>query len=361
MSVFARVGEFTQRLITWAKTHRPIALGILGAVLIIPAIIAAYSLVNQPLPPLNNKPIAIKPRPPAPKFYSKLDGRQISDQAAATKLVTAIMLENSPDARPQSGLKQAEVVYEAIAEGGITRFLALYQQNKPGLIGPVRSLRMYYLDWAAPYQPSIAHIGGSAAALTEVRNGNYKDIDQFFNSGAYWRASDRYAPHNVYTSFERLDALNAAKGFTTSEFTSFPRIDGKPSNPQNASSINVTISGPTYNSSYAYDPAANHYVRSQGGGAHTDREEGAITPSVVIVLKVAMERVLEDGYRESIVTSGDGQAYIFQNGTVMEAYWSKASRGEPLKLIDSTGNELPLVRGQTWITAVPANGGASWQ
>ena len=107
------------------------------------------------------------------------------------------MIENSPDARPQSGIKQAGVVYEAIAEGGITRFLALYQEAKPGLIGPVRSVRMYYVDWAAPYNASIAHIGGSAAALAEVRNGNYRDIDQFFNSGSYWRAIA--TPRTMYT------------------------------------------------------------------------------------------------------------------------------------------------------------------
>ena len=107
------------------------------------------------------------------------------------------MIENSPDARPQSGLKAAGVVYEAIAEGGITRFMALYQTSKPELIGPVRSLRMYYLDWFAPYSASIAHVGGSLNALTEARSGKYRDLDQFFNSQTYWRASDRYAPHNV--------------------------------------------------------------------------------------------------------------------------------------------------------------------
>ena len=77
--------------------------------------------------------------------------------------------------------KHAEVVYEAIAEGGITRFEAFYQQNKPQLIGPVRSVRPYYIDWAVPYQPSFAHVGGSAVALKEIRNGKYRDLDQFFN------------------------------------------------------------------------------------------------------------------------------------------------------------------------------------
>ena len=123
---------------------------------------------------------------PIPKAYPENSLESIPQASAnLSKPVTAIMIENSPDARPHSGLKQAEVVYEAIAEGGITRFLTLFQQHKPQLIGPVRSLRMYYVDWLAPYQASVAHVGGSHASLQEIRNGKYRDIDQFFNGSSY--------------------------------------------------------------------------------------------------------------------------------------------------------------------------------
>src|SRR5690606_11343443 len=148
---------------------------------------------------------------------------EVKNKEATTQEVTAIMIENSPDARPQSGLKESGVVFEAIAEGGITRFQVLYQEDKPQLIGPVRSLRPYFVEWAAPFDASIAHIGGSYNALQEVRNGQYKDIDQFFNGDTYWRSTDRYAPHNVYTNFKNLDALNTKKGFTVSKFDGFPR------------------------------------------------------------------------------------------------------------------------------------------
>lgn len=161
--------------------------------------------------------VAFKPPKPAEKFYSPLSGVLVADQAATKRAVTAVMIENSPDARPQSGLAEADVVFEAVAEGGITRFIALYQNSRPSLIGPVRSLRAYYADWAAGFDPSVAHVGGSGDALTMIRSGNYGvDIDQFFNAGAYWRANDRAAPHNVYTNFEKLDALNASKNHTTS-------------------------------------------------------------------------------------------------------------------------------------------------
>ncbi len=186
-----------------------------GLVLAIAATITAV-ILSQPAPKAPT--VSVKKTAPKPKakYYSPLTGELIAQEGDAAKPVTAIMLENSPDARPQSGLKDAEIVYEAIAEGGVTRFLAVYQQHKPQLIGPVRSVRMYYVHWLTPYDASVAHIGGSAAALQLVRNGSYRDIDQFFNAGSYWRANDRYAPHNVYTSFEKLDALNASKGYASS-------------------------------------------------------------------------------------------------------------------------------------------------
>lgn len=301
------------------------------------------------------------PKPKPVIYYSPLTGLQVKDEAVTKQAVTAIMIENSPDARPQSGLKEAGVVYEAIAEGGITRFLALYQESKPSLIGPVRSLREYYVDWLTPYQASVAHVGGSWNALKLVRNGKYRDIDQFFNAGSYWRAGDRYAPHNVYTNFKRLDALNKSKGYTTSEFTAWERIDGKSAAAPNATSIKINISSALYNTSYAYDSKKNHYVRSLAGTAHKDREKGTITPSVVIAMRVDMRMVMEDGYREQITTVGSGKATVFQNGTAQNVTWRKKSRNAQIEFLDKNGAPIELVRGQTWIAAVPNSGGSvSW-
>ncbi len=272
------------------------------------------------------------------------------------------MLENSPDARPQSGLKDAEIVYEAVAEGGITRFLALYQQRQPETIGPVRSLRMYYVDWLTPYNASVAHVGGSAAALQLVRNGGYRDIDQFFNPNFYRRASDRFAPHNVYTSFSKLNELNAAKGYNSSEPKQFDRSEDEKEPAQDGTQINLSISGPTYNSSYAYDAASKLYSRSQAGAPHADREAGQIQAKVVVALRVDMQKVFEDGYRESITTTGSGQAIVFQNGHANTVSWHKDSREAQLRFTDAAGQSFKLARGTTWISAIPVSGGnVTWQ
>lgn len=296
------------------------------------------------------------------KYYSPLTGILVADEAATKQAVTGIMIENSPEARPQSGIKDSGVVFEAIAEGGITRFLVLYQQEKPQMIGPVRSLRLYDADWAAAFNPSIGHVGGSAAALAEVRNGNYRDIDQFFNPNIYWRASDRYAPHNVYTSFANLDALNAEKGYTSSSFTGFTRIDGKASTVLDATNVNITISSFLFNSSYVYDATTNTYARSQAGAPHLDRESGQISPSVVVAMHVNETTIFEDGNRENIDTIGSGNATIFQNGTAVSVTWTKNSKTEQVKFTDAVGADVPLVRGQTWLVAVPNDGGdVTWQ
>jgi hypothetical protein len=346
----------------WVASHRPLVLTILGALLLLIFGSVTYATLNQPLPKVHTEPLTLQSKP-KPKYYSPLTGLPVQSESDRTKPITAMIIENSPEARPQSGLKEAEIVYEAITEGGITRFLALYQQNKPNLIGPVRSLRPYFVDWVNPYNASVAHIGGSSAALKEIRNGNYRDIDQFFNAEAYWRASDRYAPHNVYTSFEKLDQLNITKGYTQSEPKEFTREDMKPA-PDSvyAATIHVHISSATYDSSYTYDAVNKHYVRSQNGSLHEDREAGVITPKVIVVLNTETSTVFDDTYRQSIQSTGTGKVTIFQGGTVQVGSWHRATRDDQYKFTDEKGFEIKLDRGQTWITAIPnSNGTVSWQ
>ncbi len=348
---------------TWIRHHPTATYAIIGALIVL--IAAGVALIV-----LYKKPVQQTPAPPhhqtktaqPVKYYSPLTGLEVPTETDTKRATTAIMIENSPDARPQSGIKAAGVVFEAIAEGGITRFLALYQQEKPGLIGPVRSLRPYYVDWLTPFQPSIAHVGGSKLALDEVRGDGYRDIDQFFNGPSYWRVSDRYAPHNVYTNFERLDALNQAKGYTESAVKGFARKDAAPAKTPTATQIAVTISGPTYNSSYVYDAASNTYARSQAGAPHNDRESGQITPTTVVVLYTNMSKVMEDGWREQIQSTGDGRAVIFQDGTATDGQWHKPTKDSQLTFTAADGSEVKLNRGQTWLSAIPnGTGNVTWQ
>ncbi len=349
--------KFT-KINTWLKSHKKIVLIVLAVVIILVGSVISYlftTLNYESVPPA-----AIKTTPKPVVFKSPLTGTEVSE-ADTKRIVTAIMIENSPEARPQSGLKESGVVFEAIAEGGITRFLTLHQEGQPGIIGPVRSLRPYYIDWLAAFDPSVAHVGGSQSALKEIRNGSYKDIDQFSNGNSYWRAKDRYAPHNVYTNFEKLNEINTKKGFTTSQFTGFPRKADTKSATPNATAITVPISSKLFNSNYSYDAATNSYLRSQNGQAHTDREKGQINPKVVIVVESPMSIVREDGLRESIKTIGSGKATVFQDGVVTAATWEKKSKKEQITFIAADGKAIALNAGQTWITIIPTGKTPTWQ
>lgn len=294
------------------------------------------------------------------KTYSPLSGSEVTEEQA-NRALTALIIENSVDARPQSGLTEAGVIYEAIAEGGITRFAAIYQENTPQEIGPVRSLRPYFLDWLRPFDPTVAHVGGSKKALAQVRDGTWKDIDQFANGKSFWRSKERKAPHNVYTSFENIDAFNKSKEYVLEEFTQFPRKDDQPTNSLTATTINMNISSKPYNSSLTYNSTNNSYLRFQGGAAHLDKSGKQIEPKVVIALISSYSIVQEDGSRSAYKTIGSGEAIVFQDGTATPATWTKADQKAQLKLTDPSGSEIKLNRGQTWFTVLSSRDKLSYR
>jgi hypothetical protein len=301
-------------------------------------------------PALAVRKAAVKPAPKP--ILSPLSGLPVSVEQQKLPVV-GVMIENSPDARPQSGLDQAGVVFEAIAEAGITRFLALYQETSPQILGPVRSSRPYYLDWAMAFDAGYAHVGGSPDALQRIKDIGVRDLDQFYNAGAYHRISTRFAPHNVYTSLDNLRNLSISKGYSTSTFTPWVRkAKEEPSKTPAAKSINIGISGAFYNVHYDYDPASNSYKRSEGGEVHVDNETKAqLSPKVVMALAMPYS-LMADGYHSDYQTIGSGNMLLFQDGNVTPGTWSKAGPKDQFTFKDGQGKDMQLNPGQTWITVV---------
>jgi hypothetical protein len=264
-----------------------------------------------------------------------------------------VMIENSREARPQAGLQEAGVVFEAIAEGGITRFLALYQDTDPKSIGPVRSLRPYYLSWAQGFDAAIAHVGGSPEALQQVRSRGVKDLDQSFHPAYFQRVTDRYSPHNVFTTIAQLRKLQTEKEYNKSSFTGFARNDkNKPAATPKAANIQVNTSSANYNTTYAFDPATNTYGRTMGGVAHKDHVSGKqITPNVIVVM-VMSYRIAPNGVHSMYDTVGNGKVLVFQNGDVTEGTWSKSDHTSNISFSDKSGETLELNSGQTWVTVI---------
>jgi hypothetical protein len=367
---------------SWFQAHRRlvmiVAAGLAAVVVIV--LLVLYFFGSKTTAP-NQIGESVKPAEPV-RYYSPLTGRETTEPKTAAP-VLAVMIENSPEARPQSGLMDAGVVFEAVAEGGITRFVVLYQEAEPSLIGPVRSVRPYYLDWAAAFDVGVAHVGGSNEAVRMAQSGNYGvDLDQFYNDSAYWRNKDRRAPHNMYTDYAHLSQLLAAKGKTSSKFTGLPRQDVGKDNAKKAaaddqaettesaatenqaSSIGLTISTNLYNVSYQYDTTAGNYKRSLGGKLHLNRAldgaETQIAPDVVIAMRVK-QTLMADRLHNQIDTTGGGEIFVFQDGQVVKGTWSKSSPTAQIKFLDLDGQEIKLRRGQTWITAVPDGKEITWQ
>lgn len=273
--------------------------------------------------------------------------------------VTGVMVENETAARPQSGLSQAGVVFEAVAEGGITRFLALYQDTAPANVGPIRSARPYYVAWDMGFDGSYAHVGGSPDALSDITAWGTKDLNQFYNGSSYHRISTRPAPHNVYTSIADLNQLEDKKGFTSVNFTGFPRKPASPAKKPTATNIALNLSYSAYNASYVYDSKTNSYDRSEDGTPMIDANNNQqISPKVVIAIVVPETQGALDAsgaYYSDYNVIGSGAAYVFQDGIVYTGQWSKSSNSSQIKFTDSSGQAIKLDPGQTWITALTSS------
>ena len=341
----------------WTLSRKRTSMIALVAAVLLSAGLFGLWYSRQPTPEPPTPKVSIQPKPKAPPIYSNLSGLQV-DAAANQRPVIGVMIENSLEARPQSGLGEASVVFEAIAEGGITRFLALYQDTQPSSIGPVRSVRPYYAQWCMSFDCALAHAGGSPEALSNIRTWGTKDLDQFVNGAAYSRIQGKYAPHNLYTSYSQLAALASAKSYGPATFTSFLRKKEAPSKTPSNPTVSVAISSPNFSSSYTYDAKTNSYHRSQAGAPHlsiqSDGKQVQITPKVIVALVMGYG-VAADKHSQ-YTTTGSGEAKIFQDGNVVVGSWSRANETAPFVLTDATGQAVALNPGQTWIVAVSSSG-----
>lgn len=284
------------------------------------------------------------------KIYSPLSGVETTKELAA-RPVTGIMIENSPDARPQSGIAQAGVVFEAVAEGGITRFLVLFQDTRPQIIGPVRSLRPYYLDWVMGYDAAIAHVGGSEEAAASVAARQAKDLNEFAYAAYFWRSGDRPAPHNVYTSFDKLDELKDRTHYDTSKFTPYSRKNDEPVNPPTNTVITVDYSGPQFVAQFRYDPATNQYLRFIAGQPDIDREVNVqIAAKNVVIINMPTSY---NGKYAVMPSVGSGDGVVLRDGIAIKANWKKEHPGAMLELTDDAGQAIALNRGMTWFMIAP--------
>jgi hypothetical protein len=270
------------------------------------------------------------------------------------------MVENSQAARPQSGLNKADIVYEILAEGEITRFVAVFQSGASNKIGPVRSTRPYFAQIAKDWQAALFHCGGSKDGLNFIKTNNVRDVDQIYGGYKYfWRASDRFAPHNLYTSSARLATALKDKGWDdawagTGMYFG-PTV--QTSSGEQAKSVRINyIYG--YYVDYKWDEANQRYNRYMVGSPHKDRETGEQLYANNIIIAKSAHKILDYKGRRSVDVLGPGTGYLLQGGKIVAVTW-KSVDGH-MRVYDGD-KELTMLPGKTWIQVMPTENKVSWQ
>jgi hypothetical protein len=295
------------------------------------------------------------------------------------------MVENyAPYSRPQSGLGAASTIFETLAEGGITRFLAVYLENDSARVGPVRSTRIYFDSLAGGLHAILATVGGNDDALTLLRqmpsiftiNENRWEIS-LYDTGTplFWRSADRAPPHNLYTSTYKLRTYAAQHSQNWAYTQAYWSHKGSAPLAQRgrAGSITLTlenplnpVDNPDYDVRYVYDRASNTYRRYLGGPPNVDAGTGRIlAPANVVVMKTGDASADPNAgpltvQAIRIPVTGSGVAWFFRDGKVLRGTWRQRNKFAPLRFYDRAGRQVALNPGQTWIEVLPASSHATW-
>jgi hypothetical protein len=300
-----------------------------------------------------------------------------------------IMVENHQEARPQSGLSSADIIYEAVAEGGITRFLSIFYCQSAEQVGPIRSARTYFLDFVSEYgtDPLYVHVGGAnqdgpADALSQIENYGWAEVNDMnqFSIGfpTFWRDYDRLGhtaatEHTMYSTTEKLlqfaatnrklrvenaDEVSWTKGFVPYDFKEDALAAKRPMS--QVIHLEFWTTDPAYAVDWTYDPTVNIYKRNNGGVAHIDRNNNKqLTAKNVVVLTMVESRA-NDGYEGNLhllyKTRGMGKANIFMDGKQVVGTWRKDSRTSRTLLFDSEGSSIKFDRGVIWFEILPTDG-----
>ncbi len=285
-------------------------------------------------------------------------------RGSVTSRPYAVMIDNHPGAYPQTGLNQAAIVFEALAEYGITRYMAVYF---PGItpelatIGPVRSARAYFVEWARGLRGVYVHAGGAPDALTMAATSvEIVDMDALRNnaSTAFVRSADRLAPHNLYTSSARIAAFLATRGAEQPDLREigFRIKRDRPVSTPTAQRFSYYFIYKESYVSWRYDRATNSYLYFRQQRPHVDAATGEqLRFKNVVVLEVP-ERPIPGDPKQRIQQDviGEGPARVFLDGRMIEATWRKGAGFAQLRLFDRYDRELPLNSGPIWFAAIPS-------
>ncbi|WP_421734784.1 DUF3048 domain-containing protein [Cellulomonas sp.] len=321
-----------------------------------------------PVAPVTQAPVieAAKGAPPAPVVPPRWPLTGVTATEVSTRPALAIKVENSTEARPQTGLDQADVIWEQVVEGGISRFVAVYQSQVPAEVGPIRSVRPMDPAIAAPLHGLIAFSGGQPAFVQALKNAGLQTVSMDAGAAGFYRKKGvGPAPHNVYgtpqTFWDQADADHSAA--PPAQFVFAKVLDkatavasGGPS-----STVAVRLSGFS-RPSWTWDAGTGTWLRAEGATPATLRSGARIAATNVVTLKV---RLIDSGTVDpagnpvpETVLEGTGEATISGGGKTVTGTWTKGSRDAVLTLATPDGAVVTLAPGITWVELVPRDSGS---
>jgi Protein of unknown function (DUF3048) N-terminal domain/Protein of unknown function (DUF3048) C-terminal domain len=319
---------------------------------------------DSPPPSTSASPTPIPTATPAPTpllVADPLTGRLVTP-AIAKRHPIAVMIDDLSAARPQSGLASASIVWQAPAEGGIPRYMAIFQDDLPTDVGPVRSSRYYYIAWATEWKAVYVHAGGSPQALDTLKakgHGQYVyDINGLRDSGTFRRIHTRFAPHNLYTTGPQLRHRGQQIGAKDKTYTPVWQFNGPAPLEARPYGGTIQVKYLANTITYKYDRTTNRYLRTvTGEKKETDAsDKRRIAPTNVVVMVMSFGPLNDghpDKHRLEAKVIGSGTAWVSTNGVTVKGTWKKTSITAPTQFFDKDGNQIPLTVGQTFVQVMP--------
>jgi hypothetical protein len=292
--------------------------------------------------------------PEEPKFAYTFPLTGMGTNEALQPRVVAVMVNNAPEARQQSGLHKADIVYEALAEGRITRFVALFQSEEPEIIGPVRSARDYYVRLSNGFDAIYVHHGWSPEAKTMLTTGNIDSINGLYYDGTLFeRVHFRKAPHNSYITYENILKQSEKQNYELEqEIPAFTFTDDADTTISGEPADEVNVVYGKYAVEYRYQADKGLYHRYTNGEQSVDRETDTPIELENVFIVAADHRVIDSAGRRDINLESGGNAVLIQNGKAQAIQW-KNENGRIVPVKD--GVEVPLVPGKTWVNIIPTS------
>lgn len=315
--------------------------------------------------------------PATPVPFALLDGALLGEDELWIngRLPVAVIVDNLPSgARPQAGLDRADLVYELLVEGGITRFLAVFHHWDAPLVLPVRSVRTPYLYLVSELDAILAHVGaaeleGPADAGSQMWDWGIRHLEEGRQPFLFGRDRARVAPHNAYTATVWLRGFATDAGWpgppAIAPWT-FKEDWAAPNPSEGAGRISYGFAGPfppqrAFAVEWHFDPASNSYARVMGGAWHVDARSGNVLSARNVVVQFDSAMIVDRDGHVLYGSTGSGPAYVFQDGQVVAATWHKPERTARTRYLDRNGDEVAFNRGPTWVSLLPFGSPFSWE